>query len=210
MPISRKAIMAATIAQSSWNGKPRDDSDDQGKGSDHDDRPQRDPDCEWHAPISLHGRSDQTRGGFLYHTENLPSEGARISIGRSIAIVWGRSAMGARRQQRSLLSCGVWLLQLLMNRRMRTAELKLTSGTHVRSRFGEHNMPSLRKKTLKVVPTPLAEAAPTAPPALKVLNPTVELKCGNCGAVLMHGDRSKTGPLIVHCLSCNSYNSTVA
>jgi hypothetical protein len=71
MPISRKAIMAATIAQSSWNGKPRDDSDDQGKGSDHDDRPQRDPDCEWHAPISLHGRSDQTRGGFLFHTENL-------------------------------------------------------------------------------------------------------------------------------------------
>jgi hypothetical protein len=29
----------------------------------------------------LHGRSDQTRGGFLYHTENLPSEGARVSIG---------------------------------------------------------------------------------------------------------------------------------
>jgi hypothetical protein len=53
-------------------------------------------------------------------------------------------------------------------------------------------MPTLRKKTLKVVPTPLAEAAPAAPPALKVLNPTVELKRGNCGAVLMHGDRSKT------------------
>jgi hypothetical protein len=76
--------------------------------------------------------------------------------------------------------------------------------------LGEHNMPTLQKKTLKVVPTPLVETAPTAPPALEVLNPTVELKCGNCGAVLMHGDRSKTGPLIVHCLSCNSYNSTVA
>ena len=71
-------------------------------------------------------------------------------------------------------------------------------------------MPTLRKKTLKVVPTPLVETVPTAPPALEVLNPTVELKCGNCGAVLMHGDRSKTGPLLVHCLSCNSYNSTVA
>jgi hypothetical protein len=82
---------------SSWNREPGDDSDDQGKGSDYDDRPQRDPDCEWHAPISLHVRSDQTRGGFLYHTENLPSEGAsRMSIGSgmSIAIVWGWSAMG--------------------------------------------------------------------------------------------------------------------
>src|SRR3954466_8873764 len=68
--------------------------------------------------------------------------------------------------------------------------------------LGEHNMPTLGQKTVKVVPTPLAETAPTAPPALKVLNPTVELKCGNCGSVLMHGDRSKTGPLIVHCLSC--------
>ena len=71
-------------------------------------------------------------------------------------------------------------------------------------------MSTLRKKTLKVVPVPLAEGAPTAPPALKVLDPTVELKCGNCGAVLMQGERSKTGPLIIHCLSCNSYNSTVA
>jgi hypothetical protein len=44
----------------SWNREPGDDSDDQGKGSDHDDRPQRDPDCEWHA-LSLHVRSDQTR-----------------------------------------------------------------------------------------------------------------------------------------------------
>jgi hypothetical protein len=48
----------------SWNREPSDDSDDQGKGSDHDDRPQRDPDCEWHAPISLHVRSDQTQGAY--------------------------------------------------------------------------------------------------------------------------------------------------
>jgi hypothetical protein len=64
----------------SWNREPGDDSDDQGEGSDHDD--QRDPDCERHAPISLHVRSDQTQGVFLYHTENLPSEGAHMSIGR--------------------------------------------------------------------------------------------------------------------------------
>ena len=49
---------------SSWNSEPGDDCDDQGKGSDHDDRPQRDPDCEWHAPISLHVRSDQTQGAY--------------------------------------------------------------------------------------------------------------------------------------------------
>jgi hypothetical protein len=71
-------------------------------------------------------------------------------------------------------------------------------------------MPALRKKTLKVVPAPLVEGVPSAPPALETRNPTVELKCGNCGAVLMHGDGSKTGPLMVHCLSCGSYNSTVA
>ena len=47
----------AQSPDSSWNGKPRDDGDDQGKGGQHDDRPQRDPDCEWHAPISLHVQS---------------------------------------------------------------------------------------------------------------------------------------------------------
>ena len=41
----------------SWNREPGDDSDDQGKGSDPDDRPQRDPDCDWHA-LSLHVRSN--------------------------------------------------------------------------------------------------------------------------------------------------------
>ena len=55
-------------------------------------------------------------------------------------------------------------------------------------------MPVLRKKTLKVVPAPLIEGVPSAPPALKVPNPTVELKCGNCGAVLMRGDRSLPPP----------------
>lgn len=46
-----------TIAQYSWNREPDDDSDDQGKGSDRDDHPQRDPDCDWHA-LSLHVRSN--------------------------------------------------------------------------------------------------------------------------------------------------------
>jgi hypothetical protein len=45
-----------------WNREPGDDSDDKSKGSDHDHRPQRDPDCEWHAPLSLHVRSDSKRG----------------------------------------------------------------------------------------------------------------------------------------------------
>ena len=73
---------------SSWNREPGDDSDDQGKGSDHDDGPQRDPDCKSHAPISLHVRSDQTRGGSIPQRE--PQE-PRMSIGSgmSIAIVWG-------------------------------------------------------------------------------------------------------------------------
>ena len=46
-------------------------------------------------------------------------------------------------------------------------------------------MPTLLPKTLKVVPAPLVETVPTAPPALEVFIPTVELKCGNCGAVLI-------------------------
>ena len=71
-------------------------------------------------------------------------------------------------------------------------------------------MPALLQKTLKVVPAPLIEAVPTAPPALEALNPTVECKCGNCGAVLIRGDESKAYPLMVLCISCGSYNSTDA
>jgi hypothetical protein len=72
-------------------------------------------------------------------------------------------------------------------------------------------MPALPQKTLKVVPSPLViEAVPRAPPVLEALNPTVELKCGNCGAVLMCGDESKNYPLMILCISCGSYNSTDA
>jgi hypothetical protein len=72
--------------------------------------------------------------------------------------------------------------------------------------------PALSKKKLKVVPAPLVETVPTAPPALEVPpNPTVECKCGKCGAVLMRADESKAYPhLMVHCISCGSYNSTDA
>jgi hypothetical protein len=68
-----------------------------------------------------------------------------------------------------------------------------------------------KKKKLKVVPAPLVETVPTAPPVLEVPpNPTVECKCGKCGAVLMRADESKSYPLLVHCVSCGSYNSTDA
>jgi hypothetical protein len=69
-------------------------------------------------------------------------------------------------------------------------------------------MPALLQKTLKVVPAPLIEGVLTAPPVLEVPNPTVECKCGNCGAVLMRGEEGKAYPLLVHCVSCGSYNST--
>ena len=71
-------------------------------------------------------------------------------------------------------------------------------------------MPALRQKTLKVVRAPLIETVPTAPPALEAPNPTVECKCGNCGAVLIRGDENKAHPLMVLCISCGSYNSTDA
>ena len=63
-------------------------------------------------------------------------------------------------------------------------------------------------KTLKVVPAPLIEGVPRAPPALEMPNPTVKFTCGNCGAVLMRGDERKTYPLMIFCISCGSYNST--
>jgi hypothetical protein len=71
-------------------------------------------------------------------------------------------------------------------------------------------MPTLQQKTLKVVPAPLViEAVPMAPPALEAPNPTVECKCGSCGAVLIRGEKDKACPhLLVHCVSCGSYNST--
>ena len=46
-------------------------------------------------------------------------------------------------------------------------------------------------ETLKVVPAPLVEAMPKAPPALELPNPTVEFTCGNCGAVLLRADEEK-------------------
>ena len=70
-------------------------------------------------------------------------------------------------------------------------------------------MHALLQKTLKVVPAPLA-AVPTAPPVMEALNPRVELKCGNCSAVLMRGDESKNYPLMIHCTSCDAFNSTDA
>ena len=68
-------------------------------------------------------------------------------------------------------------------------------------------MPTLLTKTLRVVPAPLVQSVPPAPPVLEMPNPTVEFTCGNCGAVLMRGEEGKVYPLIVLC-SCGSYNST--
>jgi predicted RNA-binding Zn-ribbon protein involved in translation (DUF1610 family) len=70
-------------------------------------------------------------------------------------------------------------------------------------------MPALLQKTLKLVPAPLIEAVPTAPPVLlEAPNPTAEYKCGNCGAVLMRGEEGRAYSLLIHCVSCGSYNST--
>jgi hypothetical protein len=52
-------------------------------------------------------------------------------------------------------------------------------------------MPTLLPKTLKVVPAPLIEGVPRAPPALELPNPTVEFTCGNCGAVLIRATKKK-------------------
>jgi hypothetical protein len=69
-------------------------------------------------------------------------------------------------------------------------------------------MPTLLPKTLKVVSPPLIEVVPRAPPALELPNPTVEFRCGNCGAILIRADDEKGCPLVVLCSSCGSYNST--
>jgi hypothetical protein len=75
---------------------------------------------------------------------------------------------------------------------------------------GNEFRPSDRGRTLQVLPAPLVETVPTAPPALETPNRTVECKCGNCGAVLMRVDWNKARPLMVHCISCGSYNLTDA
>ena len=71
-------------------------------------------------------------------------------------------------------------------------------------------MPTLLTKTLRVVPAPLVEAVPSAPPALEMPNqsPMVEFTCGNCSAVLMRAAEEEVYPLVILCSSCGSYNST--
>jgi uncharacterized Zn finger protein (UPF0148 family) len=82
--------------------------------------------------------------------------------------------------------------------------------THLQWVFGTAAMPTLLQKTLKVVPAPLVQVGvPSAPPALEWPNPTVEFKCGNCGAVLMRGEEGKVYPLVILCSSCGSYNNGV-
>jgi predicted RNA-binding Zn-ribbon protein involved in translation (DUF1610 family) len=66
-------------------------------------------------------------------------------------------------------------------------------------------MPTLRQKTLHVVPAPLIEVVPLVP---ETANPTVEFTCGNCGAVLMRTDEEKVHPLVVLCSACGAHNST--
>jgi hypothetical protein len=62
------------------------------------------------------------------------------------------------------------------------------------------------QKTLKIVPPPLAIAAvASAPPVLEEAGPTVEYACGDA---LMRVDQSKLHSLLVHCASCDTYNST--
>ena len=69
-------------------------------------------------------------------------------------------------------------------------------------------MSALPQKTLEVVPAPLVPTAATnAPPVLEDQNPTVEYRCGGCGAVLMRADKNKLHALIIHCTSCDAYNS---
>jgi hypothetical protein len=68
-------------------------------------------------------------------------------------------------------------------------------------------MSALPQKTLKVVPAPLVVAAAIkAPPVLKAQDPMVEY-IGR-GAVLMSADKNKPHALIIHCTSCDAYNST--
>jgi hypothetical protein len=69
-------------------------------------------------------------------------------------------------------------------------------------------MRTLFAKTLKVVPAPLVETVPRAPPALEESNPTVEFRCGRCGAVLMQAQEEKVHPLTILCIACGAYNAT--
>ena len=71
-------------------------------------------------------------------------------------------------------------------------------------------MPALSQKTLRVVPAPLATGAALAAPSVLEDrgSPTVEYRCGSCGAVLMRADEQQVHMLIIHCTACDAYNST--
>jgi predicted RNA-binding Zn-ribbon protein involved in translation (DUF1610 family) len=94
------------------------------------------------------------------------------------------------------------------------AQIKVVNCRPERTYFDEFGaelvaaMPAFPQKTLKVVPAPLVETVPTAPPVLEAPDPTVEYKCGNCGAVLMRVGESNVYAFMILCISCGSYNST--
>jgi DNA-directed RNA polymerase subunit RPC12/RpoP len=71
-------------------------------------------------------------------------------------------------------------------------------------------MSALPQKILRIVPAPLVlGAVEDAPPVRKAVSPTVEYACGNCGTVLMRAhEENLIHALIVHCTSCDTYNST--
>src|SRR5262245_5556221 len=99
----------------------------------------------------------------------------------------------------------------LSTEKLRRSTVIKVDDSHDAVSFGTVQMMSaLPQKTLKVVPAPLAlDAVDDAPPVWEAVSPTVEYTCGNCGAVLMRANEVKPiHALIVHCTSCDTYNST--
>ena len=69
-------------------------------------------------------------------------------------------------------------------------------------------MPERKTKPLRVITAPRIGSIFQAPPALMFSTHTVDYTCGRCETVLMHADEGQVHEIVIHCLSCGSYNAT--
>jgi hypothetical protein len=64
------------------------------------------------------------------------------------------------------------------------------------------------RASLKLVTPPVGGHVIDVPPILNASDHTVDFVCGNCDALLMHGEHGQVHNVTIHCVACGSHNTT--